>query len=431
MARPSGPNRRKRSAAREGSSPEGSRATVSALTGRVQQADELVFGDRTCWLLGAGASYDSRGDGEFAVPLTAQLLEGQSERGDAITSMILELLADGSGEALDSHTVLASDLSETFERVRRACDGTGPTAVRAREVFRRCVCYLSESVSQADLDSSLEASEAYNARNASTWPRVITYNYMDLGVFCTMFPTASVITLNYDYALDRCLELMCSEKNDGDSGAVPAQYLAWVKSLETILSGRRPDAGAAEALYIKLHGTLHLFSCTNSGCRLFGVLQNSGPVRRWPFSRILHSGSECATCGGATRPVIQVPGETANPGESNYTEFVYAAARERLSRASVWLIVGYSWPSYDKDVRALLHQASLSAPRAGDERRIYVVSPDAMEVGARIAQDLDQVIEAIPHGLSDLLTFARGMSVEEFLNRTYVPSRDAGISWPP
>jgi hypothetical protein len=377
------------------------------MPGTVIEAADVVLDESTCWLLGAGASYDCRGDGNFAVPLTESIHSASHYRSGELRSLFNELVKAGALSASDIDSAMTTHLLDTCDQVRHACYHTGSTAITARKFLRLLMYDLAEAVSAAE-DRSIEFSEAFSARIPETWNLIAAYNYYDVAILAGLFPYSSVITLNYDCVLDMVFGSLQNREQSS------RQYVAWLQSVEALLAGRTSDPELEEGLYIKLHGTLHAYSCLNNSCERFRQIQSPTPPRRWGYIKILKADWPCPACGEETRPLIIPPGEVLTPAESSYSDFMYKAASKRLERSSSWIILGYSCPDYDRDVQDLLSTASANRPRRG-ERRIYIVSPDAMAAGSRLAMHVEGRIEIVPLGFSDFATMMRGGPVSEFL----------------
>jgi hypothetical protein len=81
---------------------------------------------------------------------------------------------------------------------------------------------------------------------------------------------------------------------------------------------------------------------------------------------------------------------------------VWDCAEEELGRAAVWIICGYSLPTYDTAIVELLRRAAT----AGNLRRILVLDPYAPDVCCRysaIVQNVQVVpLDGLPEGVQEL-----------------------------
>jgi hypothetical protein len=81
---------------------------------------------------------------------------------------------------------------------------------------------------------------------------------------------------------------------------------------------------------------------------------------------------------------------------------VWHSAEEELARAAVWIVCGYSLPSYDVAITELLARAAV----AGNLGRVVVLDPNASDVCCRysaIVQNVQVIgVEGLPEGINKL-----------------------------
>jgi len=102
--------------------------------------------------------------------------------------------------------------------------------------------------------------------------------------------------------------------------------------------------------------------------------------------------------GGNAAIIPPVP-EKEVPG---WLRPVWHWAEEELGRATVWIICGYSLPSYDAAIVDLLRRAATT----GNLRRILVLDPHAVDVCCRysaIVQNVEvMALDGLPGGVNEL-----------------------------
>ena len=84
--------------------------------------------------------------------------------------------------------------------------------------------------------------------------------------------------------------------------------------------------------------------------------------------------------------MVLPPGENKSREEGAFHDLVYGEAQRILGRSDTWLIVGYSFPEYDRDVSDLLRAAIQQRPVSGNNRHIWVLNPESGAVIRRVAK---------------------------------------------
>ena len=129
----------------------------------------------------------------------------------------------------------------------------------------------------------------------------------------------------------------------------------------------------------KLHGSLN-WSRSVDGLKLFQDLR-------------------LAFRGGGDAAIIPPIPEKEIPA---WLQPVWSSAEEELARATMWIVCGYSLPSYDVAITELLHRAAI----AGNLKRILVLDPHASDICCRystIAQNVQvMALEGLPEGIDTL-----------------------------
>ena len=81
---------------------------------------------------------------------------------------------------------------------------------------------------------------------------------------------------------------------------------------------------------------------------------------------------------------------------------VWSSAEEELARAAIWIVCGYSLPSYDVAITELLRRTAI----AGNLKRILILDPHVSDICCRystIAQHVQvMALEGLPEGIDTL-----------------------------
>jgi hypothetical protein len=115
---------------------------------------------------------------------------------------------------------------------------------------------------------------------------------------------------------------------------------------------------------------------------------------------------KCPSCKKLATPVVLPPGENKSREEGAFHDLVYSEAQRILGRSDTWLIVGYSFPEYDRDVSDLLRAAIQRQPVSGKNRCIWVLNPESTVVTRRIAKAIggaEQLPDSLPRLGTDKL----------------------------
>ena len=355
--------------------------------------ERRLFSPNICWILGAGASYDCLGTGEPCLPLTRDLLAGKDLSPD-ILNQFQHLKDQGLAFIDDGYGGLGAGLEDTIDRLRGLCDFNSEFAVLAAECLKGITHEISIQLTRNQLPIISGNAELTN--------------YLWLSRGCCVFPNWSVLTLNWDILLDYAFETW--EQVEGLSA--PEQYSSWWNCLQVLANQDcTMDKEDTPPSYIKLHGSLGLFSCHNLKCPSYRIPFMDRPERRPGLDRAAlsafyftvkpHSFANCPSCGEAAEELILPPGKNKTQAEGLYQDMAYGISERLLGRADIWIILGYSCPDYDEDVAKLLARALKRAPLNAHDRWIWVVSPDAEETCRRLGKAFGYSGDA-PVEVSDL-----------------------------
>jgi hypothetical protein len=191
----------------------------------------------------------------------------------------------------------------------------------------------------------------------------------------------AAITTNYDILIERVLRHRRMKRVFSPGyyyGGIRKPQMLRGTQLPWAYQGNYIELEGAVPVY-KLHGSLN-WSRARDGVELF---QDLRPAFR----------------GGGDAAIIPPVPEKEIP---TWLQPVWSSAEEELARASIWIVCGYSLPSYDVAITELLRKAAI----AGNLKRILVLDPHASDICRRystIAQNVQvMALEGLPEGINTL-----------------------------
>lgn len=339
-----------------------------------------------CWILGAGASYDCNSTFPGSIPLASDLIPPEMVRG-RLADELDRFITQGLISAANIEEALGGNTEATIDRIRALClDPSGPIRDGAAYALKNLISLISGNLSM---------------RQVSKWyenmGRDIGYaadNYIWLSSHACGNPGLSLITLNYDNVLDASFEIAQHMKL-----GVPRQYEAWENAIAALLSGLpvpRSDTGA----FLKLHGSLGLYSCHNSMCKAYRLpieprrLYGTRPKGRVPGGDVAEM--KCENCAQRLYEFILPPGHNKTEPEGAYFNFVYSEAKRALAEAPIWIVVGYSFPNHDIDMREILNDALMQRKRVvAGLHKMLIIDPKASDIADRIISAFPPVMEVV------------------------------------
>lgn len=202
---------------------------------------------------------------------------------------------------------------------------------------------------------------------------------------------ATVITFNWDLLLDQ--EFI----DEGNNFLPPyARFEQLLQPLRYVPEGQPRSAGP---LYLKLHGSLNWFRCTNSTCPYNSEILISREIDDCLCrAEGIYDGGmfKCRRCGSETVPFIVAPILKKPVTESAILRTVWGQAMQRLTEASTVVVVGFSAAPSDFYARWLLR----SAVGIRGQVDVLVVNP-ANDPGCDQHDEFRRRMAAIfPHGYS-------------------------------
>ena len=298
----------------------------------------LKFGDHpiACLILGAGASYDCVTPGHDCIPLANQLLDGVDERQlQPLRGKVEQLFQRKAIASPPSQFLQSSQLEEFIDVLRGLVTADDQSVARiSRQALQLLIQAIAERISDRQ----------WYALGGDTGVAYVAENYLALATICTLYESWSVITLNYDCLFDWAIGPL--ERNT-------EHFSNWKKIVDGLKEGKLDDWPTTK-LYLKLHGSLHIYYCTNRNClgstRLFTEIG-------YPVTHKIQTKYYTRTCPICSRPALEFlvpPGLNKGPFETEFHEKIFRAANRALSEADFWFIIGYSFPEYDRDVATCL-----------------------------------------------------------------------------
>jgi hypothetical protein len=210
---------------------------------------------------------------------------------------------------------------------------------------------------------------------------------------CDRFPKWSVLTLNYDSLLDWAFAQA--------PGKIQVQCANW-KPLITAQLSKDAIPEMNDGVYLKLHGSLNLLSYHNRFCSISNYRRPWCPGR-FPADVMLFQliiDEKCPECSLEMHPLILPPGRNKTKEEGAYHDCVYTKAEEILCASNTWLFLGYSMPTYDIDLAAILKRAIEAGLRPEE---VCVIDPSAEVIGKRLSGLLGQKVNTLSFGFSEFV----------------------------
>lgn len=245
-----------------------------------------------------------------------------------------------------------------------------------------------ELVAAVIASSQVSQGEGFNPRYGGriTRPSVDVHTAF-WSVILEMAREFSVITFNYDLLVERALRHRPMKRAFGTGfryGGLPSPQVALGQALpfsKQLRHTREVEILGAVDLY-KLHGSL------NWSKDLFDV--------------VIYQDMRAAFRTASTAAIVPPVPEKSIP---EWLRPMWAGAGTDLERSEVWVICGYSLPTYDTAARELLRRSV-----SPNLERIIVLDPQSRELSARYAEVAPGAsivpLPGLPDGAANLRDFA-------------------------
>lgn len=301
----------------------------------------------TVWFFGAGASAAA----PDSVPTAMALLRRFGASSGGRSSLLRKKLRE-----------LKRDVNVICKRVQR---GASPDAAVLEEVF--AANEIEAGHRRTDAESADRARAAIRTLESALLRAVASDRPGDAHEFMPhrrhgvaspyaellerLFPKSgarafaghhTLVTLNYDINLDRCLLNM----RDGRVGGIDIDYGIELANYELVGGFRRPRPGRA-VLLLRLHGSLNWVRCHACAAILTSM---DAEVH-------MDDPEECFLCGSESLDRIVVHPSYARSCDDPVLSFVWGRLQQRLIASRRWVFIGYSLPPEDFHLREVLRHA--------------------------------------------------------------------------
>lgn len=201
----------------------------------------------------------------------------------------------------------------------------------------------------------------------------------------------SILSFNWDVLLDRVLFV-------AQHGTIAFHYRTQQNKLFTPLieKGHPSPQKPSLACYLKMHGSLHWYVCSNESCPAHGLImrdqlsEGQAPIE-YDIIRKVQDRLLCANCGRDLDQAMVPPiaGKFSHMVASIRAQWTMAL--EVLRESNEWIIIGYSLPDLDVEAKSLFRSAGRSsyASLSGDGgsypgRTIHIADPNADEIEQKL-----------------------------------------------
>lgn len=187
----------------------------------------------------------------------------------------------------------------------------------------------------------------------------------------TIAPQDTVITFNWDFLLDRCLERTEPGRlitNNARAMASPVGYVEQPAMTPWEFRYERRHAG----YYLKLHGSVNWTVCSDPRCPHYEVpfifeASDSEDCAFWP----------CLSCGGPTEVFLVPPHVHKSYLPRRFLRQQAQLAASKLSIAEEIVAIGYSFPPFDFQANMMIRLARQGPEDEGDSwlQKVTIVNP--------------------------------------------------------
>lgn len=228
----------------------------------------------------------------------------------------------------------------------------------------------------------------------------------------------SIITFNWDLLIDDCFLSQLRPNVPPQHYANFRKRIGDLTEHDAVVPGGQPGSG----LFLKLHGSLNWFQCTNPRCAASERLIIRDDIDRClEWSMGINKFFMCQRCGSETLPMIVPPVLRKPIIDHETTRAAWGLARKIVSSADVLVIIGFSAAPSDYYATWLFREAAadpsggLRQAMGAPALRVIVVNPLNDLKHAAHAEFKQRMQKLFPLGYSDeYRTFAE---IEEVSKR--------------
>lgn len=182
----------------------------------------------------------------------------------------------------------------------------------------------------------------------------------------------SIITLNYDLAVDMTLASLAKRNGRGELSHESLLDRMYHLIQEIVFMGGTPfSINSDYAYYLKLHGSLDWYYCSNSGCKNHLIFFANRLQPKWPK---VTENDICQLCGSRAEPVIVPPNINKSFNRFPKLAFIWNLAYREIQAADALVIIGLSFRNTDYYLKWLVKSSLFNVGRSG--RMIELVDTD-------------------------------------------------------
>ena len=182
----------------------------------------------------------------------------------------------------------------------------------------------------------------------------------------------TIITVNYDLVVDLTLASLARRTNRGALSHESLLKRMYHLIQETVFMGGTPfSIKPASAYYLKLHGSLDWYYCSNHECKSHLIFFANRLEPEWPR---VSENEICQLCGARAEAVIVPPNINKSFKLFPKLLFIWNLAYREIQAADVLVIIGLSFRNTDYYLRWLVKSSLFNVGRSG--RMIELVDTD-------------------------------------------------------
>lgn len=172
----------------------------------------------------------------------------------------------------------------------------------------------------------------------------------------------SIITLNYDLVIDKTLASLGQRRVENGSLAHESLMGRMYRLIqETVFMGGTPFSIKSDpAYYLKLHGSLDWYYCSNLECKNH-LIFFANRLEPWPQ---LTENDICQLCGSRAEPVIVPPNINKSFSRFPKLAFIWNLAYREIQAADALVIIGLSFRNTDYYLRWLVKSSLFNVGRS-------------------------------------------------------------------
>ncbi len=318
------------------------------------------------------------------------------------------------------------DYSEVFEYFRRALSIDDPLGEGRWQILNL-----------EDLFTTIELHRAFQSSESDAGGRLVVIRNKLIRYVCRVIATCTlgfqgenyrlvqsslneaegdtVINFNYDLLFDQ-------ELSPPDAGQTPLLARGLFDNFRSLILGEavsRSGVRGEEGLYLKMHGSLNWFQCTNARCpgrRNIAVLTDTRDCLLRAAGIEISGDVTCERCGSSMVPFLIPPLLSKPITDDPLTRAIWGHAKRRLENCSQAVLIGFSAAPTDFYAAWLLR--STLGIRPPEEVEIFVVNPQNDPGREDADQFRQRMVSIFPRGYnSDYRVFSEVPTILERIGR--------------